>query len=342
MAEATEQLLGAATFICGHPKSGTSLLAGLLDGHPQLVVYPEESGYFRRVYDQLEAADVDAPAMMETQVLHIFHWNPRDPHPTQANFPGRDYSNVPFEQVRAAFHRILDAQGVSARTLLPAAMLAFGEVAGLLSEEIQRWVEKTPYNEYFAEEIFALWPQARCLHVVRDPRDNYASYRRKHPDWRPEVFALSWRASLQRGLRNRRTFGAERYLILRYEDLVLNVDETVELVRRFLGIEDDPALRRPTRLGRPWQGNSMFGEAFDGVSASPVGRYRRHLSPGEVARLEAALGQEMARWGYRLTGSPVRGLYVRWLAFRLRWWLRWSLGALLPRRQQGPRPVWMR
>lgn len=35
-------------FICGHPKSGTSLLRNLLDFHPQLVVYPEESRFFRQ------------------------------------------------------------------------------------------------------------------------------------------------------------------------------------------------------------------------------------------------------------------------------------------------------
>jgi len=33
-------------FLGGHPKSGTSLLRALLDSHPQLVVYPEESGFF--------------------------------------------------------------------------------------------------------------------------------------------------------------------------------------------------------------------------------------------------------------------------------------------------------
>ena len=27
-------------FVCGHRKSGTTLLANLLDGHPQLAVYP--------------------------------------------------------------------------------------------------------------------------------------------------------------------------------------------------------------------------------------------------------------------------------------------------------------
>ena len=32
-------------FICGHPKSGTSLLRNLLDSHSELVVYPEETWY---------------------------------------------------------------------------------------------------------------------------------------------------------------------------------------------------------------------------------------------------------------------------------------------------------
>ena len=35
-------------FICGHPKSGTSLLRSILDSHPEIIVYPEETGFFRR------------------------------------------------------------------------------------------------------------------------------------------------------------------------------------------------------------------------------------------------------------------------------------------------------
>ena len=35
-------------FICGHPKSGTSLLRSMLDNHPELIVYPEETYFFRK------------------------------------------------------------------------------------------------------------------------------------------------------------------------------------------------------------------------------------------------------------------------------------------------------
>ena len=52
-------LENAATFICGHPKSGTSLLLTLLDSHPQLVVYPEESHFFRRFNDQAGDLEIE-------------------------------------------------------------------------------------------------------------------------------------------------------------------------------------------------------------------------------------------------------------------------------------------
>ena len=37
-------------FICGYPKSGTTLLLSLLDSHSELLVFPEEIQYFSRVY----------------------------------------------------------------------------------------------------------------------------------------------------------------------------------------------------------------------------------------------------------------------------------------------------
>src|SRR3979411_2272347 len=35
-----------ACFIAGQAKSGTTLLAALLDGHPELLVLPQETAYF--------------------------------------------------------------------------------------------------------------------------------------------------------------------------------------------------------------------------------------------------------------------------------------------------------
>ena len=251
-------------------------------------------------------------------ILHIFHWNPEDPHPSQSGFADRDYSDVAFEEVKAAYHRQLDLLGRSIPNILTAAVLAFGEVTGQLSSKTLRWVEKTPYNELYTEQVYQWWPEARCIQTIRDPRDNYASYRRKHPDWTPEVFANLWRTTTHRGWSNWKRYGEERYLVIRYEDLVNELEATLAIVRDFMGIDDDPTLRQPSRNGVPWGGNSMFGERFNGVSANPIGRYRTALDRDSVQRLEAALYPEMRRLDYPLDEPVSLRARIKWMNFKAR------------------------
>src|SRR4029453_6002837 len=43
-------LAGRPLLVCGHPRSGTSLFLSLLDGHPDVVSFPEETKYFRGIH----------------------------------------------------------------------------------------------------------------------------------------------------------------------------------------------------------------------------------------------------------------------------------------------------
>lgn len=310
----------AATFICGHPKSGTSLLLTLLDSHPQLVVYPEESSFFRRFAEQTNGLPIAEKARLaEELILHIFKWNQDNPHPGQADYPDRDYSNVDHERVCNDFSQFLDDFGNEYHHILSSAVIAYGEVSHQLGLNTLRWVEKTPYNEDFAEDIFSWWPDAKCIHIVRDPRDNFSSYRRKQPDWSPISFARSWRQSTQWGWKNQQRYGDRRYLLIRYEDLVEEPEQTIGEIIKFLGIEDDPILRRPTRNGKPWGGNSMFGERYEGVSRNPIGRYKNQLNQDAIANLEASLFPEMNRLGYELEYQVDVSVRLQWFVSRLRW-----------------------
>ena len=37
------------------------------------------------------------------------------------------------------------------------------------------WVEKTTSSEFYATEIIKWFPNAKFIHLIRDPRDNFAS-----------------------------------------------------------------------------------------------------------------------------------------------------------------------
>jgi hypothetical protein len=319
---ASSDLDGRATFICGHPKSGTSLLRAMLDSHPQLIVFPEETKFFRRVLPQLKGLPKDeAAALVEEAILGVFRWNRESPVPSQKGFTDRDYSHRDDERVRAEYRARLMGWRGEPTQLLSTAIVAYGAATGQLGTATRRWVEKSPYNERYAYWIYSAWPEALCLHVVRDPRDNYASYRLKHPDWSPEVFASSWARSAELGRRNTTRFGSERYRILRYEDLVGRPEVTIETLTAFLGIDDDESLRRPTRDGQRWGGNSMFGDSFRSIDQRPRGRYETELSERQVRTLERELGDEMARLGYPLSARiPVaEKLWARFLRTGRQW-----------------------
>ena len=51
---------GRALLICGHPKSGTSLLLSLLDGHPDVLAFPEETKYFRAIHERAGLRSAEA------------------------------------------------------------------------------------------------------------------------------------------------------------------------------------------------------------------------------------------------------------------------------------------
>lgn len=301
-------------FLGGHPKSGTSLLRALLDSHPQLVVYPEESVFFRRFLPQSAGLDFSAKLdLAQKTITHIFTWRQEDQPDSQEGYPDRDYSKISFNEVNTVMADILYRAGCRHDgDILSAAVLAYGKVAGLWQEEALHWVEKSPYNEYYTNQIFAWWPEARCIYIVRDPRDNHTSYRRKHPNWSAEFFAANWKRSVNACQKNLSTFGKHRCLLIRYEDLVQKPEATLKQVTDFLGIDANPILAQPTRAGVSWKGNSMFADQFTAISATPLGRWRETLDPTDAAVIEIMAADQMRALNYETESA--HSLLSKWRA----------------------------
>jgi protein-tyrosine sulfotransferase len=310
---ANHELREHPIFICGHPKAGTSLLRAVFDSHPQLIVYPEETIFFRRFLPQAQDLDRQQQlALAEKLLIHIFKWNRENPDPSQTGYPDRDYSAISFESVRQAMQQIAENRWQHAGDTLSAAVLAYGQVSEQITSATRCWVEKSPYNEYYAAQIFTWWPAARCIHILRDPRDNYVSYQRKHASWSAEFFAANWSRSTRTGMDNQQRFGAQRYLILRYEDLAQSPETSLRKMVDFLGVDWDASLTAPTRAGEQWQGNSMFADQFQSISAAAVARWKEKLSPEDAAVIELLAHPLMQTWQYLPSAAPT--LKARWRA----------------------------
>ena len=99
-----------------------------------------------------------------------------------------------------------------------------------------RWAEKTPGNIAHADRIWAAWPDAKIVHIIRDPRDVFASLVEAKKWDSPEEFADRWVSTIGRGLRLKGEINPsdKSYLAIRYEDLIAASEQTMRRVIDFI------------------------------------------------------------------------------------------------------------
>ena len=93
------------------------------------------------------------------------------------------------------------------------------------------WVEKTPDNIYMVGSFLHGFPKAKFIHIVRDPRDVVLSLMKRGHSC--ESSAAIWLSSVACVYTYR---NHDRLLEIRYEDLVLDTDSTMQKVFDFLQI----------------------------------------------------------------------------------------------------------
>jgi hypothetical protein len=296
-----------ACFIAGPAKSGTTLLATLLDGHPELLVFPQETAYFptllrkygtagrRRQFDYLTK---------ESFARVLFGG--------EARWGSHDYRDFPQRQFLQTFETLAFAGDNSARDLLAVMMEAYASTIGKELGGVKQWVEKTPANRNETGAIVARFPQAKLLVTIRDPRALLAAQialerERQRGTFSTYYVVAHWRAAAK--LANRIYRGEICGLVVPYEQLVTGPTACMRKVCDYLGIRfDSAAVLSPTKMGQPWHGNSAAGMSFSRVSAEPVARWERELSEAEIGWVEWHCRDLMPAFGYepRLDHRRVR------------------------------------
>ena len=206
--DAPEMLLRDPVFIGGMFKSGTSLLRAMLGRHPRLFAGLETQWL---AHGPEASAPEDRRDWLER--LSIFFDVP---------CASLEQAIGDVSQVEACLDRLMD-------------FLA-------RREGKSRWVEKTPDNAGHIGRILSSWPSAKVLHVVRDPRDVYASMVEIGKWSEPAVFAEHWCKTVgaARDWRGAQGGAHPAYHELRYERLVLAPEPTMREVLAFLGEAWEP------------------------------------------------------------------------------------------------------
>lgn len=312
-------------FLAGHRKSGTSLLHMLFDGHPSLMAYPTDLtvmyAYYPHYTEKLKH-DSELRARLNS-VLSVSLKGVADARRSDAVLDADAILNEFWSIVQ--HDRLRDMKHV-----IESLSKAAGSVLFQGRKEPLKALFKETSIDIYAAELLSWFEGGKIIHLVRDPRDNYAALKagvekRYSLMGESELMTLASmvnraRFDMRAGRINERRFKG-RYKIVRFEDLVSDVEGVMKNLSTLLDLEFDPILLEPTLLGRPAGGNSYDGEVHNGVSAKNAGRWRERISEEEGCIIEFFLANEMKNLGYPTVFSGAQTLdaameFYKWYNYR--------------------------
>lgn len=292
----------APIFIGGEGRSGTTLLALVLDSHPRLAVGPEL--HFR------------GPADLGPTILDLLARRAAGDADDWERFRSNPDTYAGFHFVNRC-HRCgieparLGALITSVRAATGSDLVTFEDRCQLvdaIGADMQArttadaWGIKLMRDIRILERYRAAWPGARFVHLIRDGRDVAASQMRDHEGWGYDdarQAAERWADTIVRVRRMSETASVHE---LRYEDLVATPEPTIGRLLEFLGLPWDPAVLQHDQLDHalfrhPYRHPSEHSVRRP-LNASAVGRWRTDLSVAERDAWMDAGGAMLLELGY--------------------------------------------
>ena len=144
----------------------------------------------------------------------------------------------------------------------------------------QRWVEKTPGNVLHLQRIFSEWPHAKFIHLTRDPKDVYASFKQVKKWDSPTEFARLWCHffGAVESFKIHADSSLKDFIEIRYEELIIEPQQTTQLICEFLEEPWEEAVGR-------YQGQEHDYQKvleITGKASSTLDRMRKSLSKERI------------------------------------------------------------
>ncbi len=306
--------MSSPIFIVGANRSGTTLLRLILNAHPNIGI-PEEIIYFGSFMAGVPIEKWRSPGLSE-EAYQAFVIN---------------FIEEKCQVLDDIDHHAVCAQVLASKkrdfchpykTVLEAWAGAHGK---------QRWGEKTPGNLFYADILLQMFPDAKFIHLIRDPRAGVSSMMKT--DFFPDDIAfnaMSRRKFMRKGraILEKSVPTAQR-LLLRYEDIVTEPEVTIRAICNFIGETFEPAMlsfyKDSSRYMKEDAASSFNKAATKPISAAMLDKWKKQLAPADVAMIESICRVEMREFGYdfsanRLLLSQRFELLLKNIYWRLQEW----------------------
>jgi hypothetical protein len=288
-------------------RSGGTLLLQLLDGHPECHVDPYELKIGHPKKDNWPPLDLSRPdRWFEILYFKGFGERVRRTERTRTLNAGR--SIYPFLFSPRLQKAIFDAQieqspPASERDVLNAYLTSYfnawldnQSLYPLPKRAVVGFTPRLAMDLANVEKLFGAYPDGTLVSIVRDPRAWFWSAARHRPHHYGDLdTALElWKQSTDAAITAAGRFG-ERVLVLTYEQLVLEPEQTMRRVAERIGIGWSARLLQPTFNSYPIRANSSERIDDDGIVAERATAYRDSFDDATLARITELAGDRYER-----------------------------------------------
>ena len=305
----------APIFVVGPPRSGTTLVAGILENHPDIYApAPGETYFFEDVWSRnrelgkLETTQEVSAAVERVMTLFGRYDNPN----MQAVVDQSIDPEALLERTRLYLDQGSTSSGYAA--LYTAFTTLLAENAGK-----KRFCDDTPKHLFHLHAIFDMLPeeftgsQTKAIACVRDVRDFLCSYRnwwkksiagpRLKSLYHPIVTSLLWNSSVNLIQEHAQKCCKERVLVLQYEALVRQPVSEVKRISEFLdlGLSDDVISSWIDQLqthNSSFDSTDVYTGSATGIFSTSIDHWQEHLSQEEIWWAQRLSKRNMKAFSY--------------------------------------------
>ncbi len=275
-------------FVVSSGRTGTTLLASILDRHPEVLVPPEQFVMANaiikyRLLNYLEWLDLVSIIVGEfARSKGTMNWE------LKVNELIQDLANLPVEE--RSLGKIFDAL-----------FRSYGTQKGY---SFRIWGDKSPLSTDYMELIAPVFPEAKYLGLVRDGRDVIASIYKKNPDADVPYATKKWNHAIAMQRKLQKKLGPDQFKQVRYEDLVREPEKIMREICDFLEVEYTPAILETQddyleKLGAVGD-TEAFRNVAKPINPDSIGKWRKNLSPQQLKDLMPLIEENLKALNYPL------------------------------------------
>lgn len=339
-------------FVLDHAgRAGNGFFLTIFDQHPEVLACPWMHYVYSYIVSEFGEGEIDCGRLRDfwTREFYFrFLYNDLDDALADElrRFGADPDAPLDRARVRQVFDGFLEGRAqMSRKELVVLTYYAFaaglgrdlGQVRYIMVADSISLRSESPFTGFSGRVIDAAvhdFPEARLIHLVRDPRAGFASTRHQFVNSLGNMYGIRWGSYWRRFRRLLRrdwdwdsvfVFGfwlvyfaaafraaerkkaqyARRFTTIRNEDLNLNFEPSIAALAIRLGVRCPPAWGGapfvPTMLGRPWTGTGAYNSRYQTHRYGPLANDRE-----EVARQVTGPNAYVTeRWKTRLSRSEI-------------------------------------